>query len=252
MLTAWGDGGAEASLFSVLPTIYYTALLAHGKELNPQYKKKFAHTTGVEYDDFMLLDKLNRPENKNYEYNNNKSFMYFYNDVLHGIIDSMVQPDAKFLYTNVSDELRRVKSGKELRYVFTTYKAFCDFVAEKSTLGKKAYEAYIAKEMDALKQIVKRTDVAIKLLDNFIEAFAVAWHIENKTFGFEKHQMRLGGLKLRLEYARDKINLFCKGKIPVIEEFECERMPVGFMGENPSIDSIVCIDVLNLSSGGGM
>ena len=42
-------------------------------------------------------------------------------------------------------------------------------------------------------EVIKRLDSAIKLLDEFIEVYTEMWHTENKPFGFEKQQLRLGG-----------------------------------------------------------
>ncbi|MBR2969378.1 MAG: family 20 glycosylhydrolase [Clostridia bacterium] len=252
MTTGWGDGAADASQFSILPTLYYTAVLAHGKKLDGHYKNKFASVVGTPYDSFMTVDRLNRPENKFYKDLSTQSFVYFYSDVLQGIADSIVQPDAKFIYTNLSDSIRKAKCGKDMRYFFATYKAFADFVAEKSTLGKKLYEAYISKEADSMKAVIKRLDSAIKLLDEFIEVYTEMWHTENKPFGFEKQQLRLGGLKLRLEYTRDKVKKFCQGKINRIEELETEHLAIGWMDENVNCDNVCCNDFNNLFSGGGL
>lgn len=254
MLTAWGDGAADASVFSVLPAAFATAVYAYGKDLDEHTKSSFYKTVGTPFDSFMLLDKPNKPKDKKYVKLNNQSFVYFYNDVLQGVADSIVPPDAKYLYVSVSEQVRKVKCGKDFKYLFASLKAYTDFVAEKSTIGKKAYEAYIAKENDGLKACVKRLENAVKLLDVFISAYTERWHEENKSFGFEKQLIRLGGLKQRLLYARDRIKLYLSGKIATIEEFEVKRLPLGLVGcdENTTCEDVIINNFNLLSSAGGL
>ena len=85
-----------------------------------------------------------------------------------------------------------------------------------------------------------------------MEEYTVFWETENKPFGFEKHQVRLGGLKLRLEYTKNKIKAFCQGKIPNIEEFEVARQPIGWLGEKATCDNVATIAFSSLISGGGL
>ena len=247
MVTAWGDGAADASVFSVLPAAFAAAVFAYGRDLDEHTKTLFGKAVGTPFDSFMLLDKPNKPKDKLYTKVNNQSFVYFYNDVLQGIADSIVPPDAKYLYTAVSEQVRKAKCGKDFKYLFASLKAFTDFVAEKSAIGKKAYEAYVAKETEGL-------DNAVKLLDAFIEVYTERWHIENKSFGFEKQLIRLGGLRQRLFYARDRIKLYLAGKIPAIEEFEVKRLPLGLAGcnEETTCDDVLINDFNLLSSAGGL
>ena len=50
------------------------------------------------------------------------------------------------------------------------------------------------------------------------------WMNENKPFGYEIVDIRLGGLKSRLLYAKKRIAQFLSGEIDHIEELECEQL----------------------------
>ena len=50
---------------------------------------------------------------------------------------------------------------------------------------------------------------------------------ENKPFGFEVHEIRIGGVLLRLKSCRQRIIDFCNGKIHSIDELEETLLPQG-------------------------
>ena len=49
-----------------------------------------------------------------------------------------------------------------------------------------------------------------------------------RPFGFEIHIARLGSLILRLQYVREKLLEFVKGKVNSIEELEEKQQPFGY------------------------
>ena len=71
------------------------------------------------------------------------------------------------------------------------------------------------------------------MLIAFLDDFKSQWYKENKPFGFEKHEMRLGGLIQRTRSCRQRLEAYIKGEINRIEEIEeeildpyCENPPV--------------------------
>ena len=60
----------------------------------------------------------------------------------------------------------------------------------------------------------------MKILKKFIASFKELWNKDNKPFGLELHEMRLGGLLLRLESCREVLKDYLAGKIDKIEELE--------------------------------
>ena len=68
--------------------------------------------------------------------------------------------------------------------------------------------------------------MTVDKLKAFATAFFAVWNGENKPFGLEVHQQRLGGAILRAEYCRDKVAAFVVGKIDKIEELEVDVLDV--------------------------
>ena len=65
----------------------------------------------------------------------------------------------------------------------------------------------------------------IKKLDSFISAFRNSWYIENKTFGFDVIEHRLGGQMQRLKEIIYRVEKYLLGEIEHIEEFEQKKLP---------------------------
>ena len=53
---------------------------------------------------------------------------------------------------------------------------------------------------------------------------------ENKSFGFDVMDIRIGGLLSQLETAQYLLGEYLDGRIDKIEELEAERLPYGFDG----------------------
>ena len=62
-------------------------------------------------------------------------------------------------------------------------------------------------------------------LKKFYAAFRTQWMKENKPYGFEIQDLRLGGLAQRFEVCRDLIGEYLNGKRESIDELEIELLP---------------------------
>ena len=74
----------------------------------------------------------------------------------------------------------------------------CKFEHYKFDLAKNLRFAYQNGDKKLLKSISKTISLAIKSLDEFKENFYRYYLNENKSYGIEIHNIRLGGLKERL------------------------------------------------------
>lgn len=88
-ITCWGDDGAEASAFSVLPTFFADAQIAYGSRMS---ENAFQLLTGYQLQEFLRLDDVN-PYIEDGLTHNNASKYLLYNDPLIGTFDSVVQKD---------------------------------------------------------------------------------------------------------------------------------------------------------------
>lgn len=220
--TAWGDNGGEASNFSIIPTLqqYAEYCYANGED-RAWVKSRFMETFGVDFDDFLLIDRPNllsdvdRTQRRDI---NSKSLLY--NDPLGGWIDCRVKPEFADEYAEMASELAKVPENN-FSYVIRSSEALCRVLALKATLSLDIRNAYHAKDTEALKSIAaKRIPATIDALNNYIVAARDEWYHDNKTFGFDVIELRLGGLKERLNTTKLTLERYINGDLDKIEQLE--------------------------------
>lgn len=222
-ITLWGDNGAECSKYGVLPTLFMIAEHVKGNTDMSLIKKRFEKMFGISFDEFMLLDKPNEiavPKDDVTPVNPCKYMLY--SDLFTGFLDSTVRVGEGKKYIEYAAEIR--KAGKKTRkygYLFDTAAKLCDTLADKYELGVKTRAAYKAGDKAELLRLAKeeytRTEANLKA---FIKAFERQWMKENKPFGFEVQDNRLGGLLYRIGSCKKRLIAYAEGKISSIPELE--------------------------------
>lgn len=228
LVTAWADGAADASLFSTLPSIYFASLQAHNIELNNETKKYFKKVVGISYDQYIKIDKLNRLTIQENDVSaGNLSFNYLYNDLLQGLYDEAVVDNSKEIFKKISLEMKNISlKSLEFGYIFDSLYNLAKVLQYKTDLGISIYNNYKSKNMAELKKDIVRLKKVLKHLDSFMNSYEYQWHLENKSFGYEKQNIRLGGLYERLFYVLNKLTQYIRGDIESIDELEETRLPI--------------------------
>ncbi len=220
--TAWGDNGNEASNFSIIPTLqqYAEYCYANGED-REWVKDRFFETFGVDFDDFLLIDRPNllsdvdRTQRRDI---NSKSLLY--NDPLGGWIDCRVKPEFADEYAEMADELAKVPKNN-FSYIIRSSEALCRVLALKATLSLDIRNAYHAKDNEKLKSIAaERIPATINAVNEYITAARDEWCCDNKSFGFDVIELRLGGLKERLNTAKLTLERYISGDLNKIEQLE--------------------------------
>lgn len=238
IVTAWGDDGAEASHFSVLPTLlYYAEFVAQRKKpdaerLNARSEECF----GINYEDFLNLDIPNIlpacPKNREQGMTNrqmavNPSRYMLFNDPLLGLLDQHIEDgDIGNVFESSAQKLSHYGNHPEFGYLFQTLSALCAVLSEKATLGIDLRKAYHQQNREELATIANcRIPKTINEVEKLIDVFRKQWQIENKPFGFEVQDIRLGGLIQRLKATSLTIHQYLDGELTTIEEFEQKTLP---------------------------
>lgn len=226
LLTCWGDNGAEASLYSILPSFYAYAEFAYTGDIS---KEGFKTLTGVEYETFMLVDLPNEFCGDAIQ-RNNLSKIFLYNDLLQGAFDCYVETEFDAIFSEYGAKLKNVVSPNDRYYnTFNVLSNLCDVLSVKTNLSKIIKEAYDRKDKTVLSDLAKYDLPRLnEKLNNFYNSFEKQWHSENKSFGFEVHCIRLGGLIKRTEYVISQLNRYTEGKIDRIDELEVQRLDFAY------------------------
>lgn len=226
MLTAWADAGGAASLFSVLPSIFYASLMAHGRDLDEKAENFFRQVVSIGFDEFLKIEELNRFSEKESVYRNNAAYVLLYNDLFLGLFDELIPEGIGNRSKKCARSLSRLTKNKRFGYLFASIRDLALINAEKASLSREIYENYRAKNESKLKENAERIESIISRVDRLIVDFESQWERENKGFGLEKHLIRLGGLKERMRYCRGQILRWLLREIDSIDELEEERRDI--------------------------
>lgn len=221
----WGDDGAECSLFASLPTLAYVAAKANGGK---NYKQNFQEITGMAFDKFLRLDTPNEATEPAEMFAFSQSSRYMlYNDPLQGLYDSQVTTGDSEKFKTIANKLHTQTKNETWGYLFKTQEMLCRTLYYKYELTTKTRKAYQDHDIKALEKIVEHDyKMVLKYLNQFYAAFRYQWYKENKPYGFEVQDARLGGLMQRLKNARQILKDYVNGKLDQIPELEEEVLSV--------------------------
>ncbi len=222
-LTCWGDGGGEATVFSVLPTLYYAAEVARGNNDEEKIKAGFAALFGIDFDAFLGLDLPAAPTEAIGAQFTSIECGLLYQDPFLGWLDPQIAatlPDAEATYQNHAAALEPFVTHPEFGYLFEAMAALCRALAVKTGLGIKTRKAYDSGDKAALAAVVERYKLAQERVEAFYEAYRKAWLHDKKGSGFEVQDIRLGGLIGRLRSCRRRLEDYLNGKIDTIDELD--------------------------------
>ena len=225
-ITMWGDNGGECSRYAVLPSLYAIAQAYHGNEDMAAIKRGFRQIVGEDFDDMMSLDLPDRLFCEAKDIRNPSKYM-LYNDILLGQFDSTVSGGENEKYAELATKYKQLASrGGTYACLYNMYYRLADVLSVKYELGVKLRAAYKRGDKNQLVALQNDLCATVDKLKKFTTAFLAVWSDENKPFGLEIHQQRLGGAILRAEYCRDKVAAFVDGKIDKIEELEVDVLDV--------------------------
>jgi hypothetical protein len=230
-ITIWGDNGHETSKLANYSSLYHASCLADGITDMKVIAKQFEELFGMPMEDYSSIDNANQLEKKNSIYDlkganaNNPSKYMFYNDLFVGDLDSTVSRVGASKYKRYAKELLQYVNHEKFGYVFDVQQKLCEVLAIKYPLGAKTRKAYLEKDIEALKKLIKQYKLLGKKLVPFYDAFKKQWFKENKGFGWELQDARIGGLMQRVKSCMERLQAYVNGEIDAIEELEAEIYP---------------------------
>ena len=233
-LTAWGDDGAECSLFSALPSLFYAREIALGIEEEKQIEKDFdAMFPTLHYSDFRFLDCPNRlSASPKADFVVNPSKYFLYSDPLLGLADGKVVEGDEKLYAEYAAKLKGMAPRNHgFEYLFEELSSLCALLEAKLTLGVNLRKAYRSKEEGMLQSCLVQIRECLARLEDFKEKARIRWMKENKPNGLEVLQIRFGGMKERLLEAKRRLEEFISGEVSSLPELEEDILPMSLEGD---------------------
>ena len=231
LLTAWSDDGAEASVFSTLPTIINCAELSYNDNIQESELENISNNLfHFHYNDFLDSDLTlvkKGEELCGYNYLNYSSLakILLFNDPLSGAYDGVIKEH--FSLDNLKNLTIKMnnhaKNNPAFEWYFKNLSNLCSVLEIKAKLGLRLRDCYQRKDCNGLKHIIKKEiPCLIKRLDRLINSSYKQWMNENKSNGLDLNIKRLGGLKERLSIVIKLVNDYLTHRVESINELEEE------------------------------
>ena len=235
LLTAWGDNGNECSIYAAIPTIWHASELLY--QCAADGNKIVKDLTGYSIEEWLTTDKLNHMMPGVTKISPAAKYL-LHNDFLLGIMDYHTPDHAGEIYRSLLPSFEKLaKRDSQFAYIFKSYEALCNALIKKSTYSKRLYAAYHNKDEATMCALLDElSDIKLDL-QKFYSAFRTLWLKENKSFGMEIMDVRIGGLIARIETVSIILSDYLKGRTEKIYELEEERLPLD-MGEHLTGDEI--------------
>ena len=235
--TGWMDNGAETPIDAIYPGLAVFSFLCFHEDLyEEELSTYFRDCIDAELEDFLLLDLLDalfKGSGKNLTADNPSKYL-LYQDPMLGIFDyHLKDTDTETYYCTLADKLKsKAETPGEYQEFFRFYYYLSLVLSRKADLGIRIKTAYEAKDLSTLKEISE------EVIPNIIRNLTVMhtsreslWFADAKPFGYELLDIRLGGVKTRLESCRRRLQSFLEGKVQTLEELEQERLPYWELGD---------------------
>ncbi len=229
MITMWGDGGHECSFYTLLHVLYAIRQYGDGNFDDDKIKEGFKSLTGYNFDDFMLLDLPNL-----FDYDeimdepHNPCRVLLYSDIFMGLYDKNLANNGSINYGEYAQKIADAKSrAGEHAYVFDYIEKLCSALELKANMGLELRSAYKSGDKEKLKTLNAKILELAQRVKDFHKSLSFVWHKENKPFGFEVHDARLGGLVMRLHTCYQRLEDYLSGKVCSIPELEQEVLEFG-------------------------
>ncbi|MBP0990237.1 MAG: beta-N-acetylhexosaminidase [Oscillospiraceae bacterium] len=225
MLTMWGDDGAEASAFAMLPSLCSAACFAQGITNRKDIEAKFFEWTGLSFADFMLLDIPNKPKKVQSPVCPCKYLLY--NDCFMSILETASRPNDSKKYASFARRLKNASARTgEFSYIFKSASALCRVLSLKANICTETRAIYSAHDTVSCRQLIRKYDRMIRYTEQFYRLFRAQWYSENKPHGFDVQDIRIGGLICRMKDCRERLSDWADGKLDRIPELEENLLPL--------------------------
>lgn len=229
--TMWGDDGAACSFFSTLSTlfIYGEACWESADSCDLSARERLGALLGLDYDTLLDVELINNVPNRKLlgKVSCAPTRYMLYSNVLMGKFDAHVPAGTDRHFAAQAERWHaEAENNGEYGYIFKSFAALCDVLAIKAEMGIRMYNAYHENDRETLEHMCEvEIDELIRRVEVFHDVFRAQWLKENKAFGFDVHDIRLGGLIGQLKSAKVEMRAYLDGERDAIEELEAPRIP---------------------------
>jgi hexosaminidase len=235
--THWGDDGHECLFDLNLPAhTYFLAQCTETKGVESHTKKRFTAVFQADFDAVVSTQEIDRAGYRPkgiLPFNTGKCF--FYDDPAQGLFSGLpfVKP-ATATYRSLSKKMHgHAKHKGPFQKYFRFSASFCDFLAIKADLRRRAMSAYKAKNKPELKGILRDIAEAKTRLSSTHRIYRELWLEERSPFGLEIIEGRIGTLQIRLDYLAHILSEYLHGNLLKLEELDFQHFSMFHESRSP-------------------
>lgn len=245
-VTAWGDNGGACQTFSILPTLQLYAEECYSQDGSDAHiAERLKACTKADLKEFMQLDLPNlEPDGAWRKELSNPADYLFYQDILCGLFDRHVGEGCSQYYRTVAGKLHDIAGkGEDWSYIFDNLANLCDVLSTKCDIGVRLKKNYDDKDKQALADMACRELPGLYAdVEKFHKSLRKAWMKENKPFGMDVQDIRIGGLLARIKAAQAALQDYLSGEIDKIEELDQERLFYDCRDEGSRLPLPLCVN----------
>lgn len=229
IITAWGDDGDETPIDTIIPGLILFAEHAYNYEVNTKWiNERCKFITSLDLKDFFSLQELDKFEDgdkENLRFVNPSKYL-LYQDLLLGAFDSHIEhiENMENHYKCLSNRYLEIANSNEKYFnMFKMYSDLANVLSIKANIGVELRKAYKNSDLEKLNYICENTlkDLKenIRTLQN---SYRNLWYKDCKGQGFEVIDIRLGGVRSRVDSSIYRLKSYLNKEIDKIEELEEE------------------------------
>ena len=218
--TVWHNGAEACQIMALAGLAWYADFDYKGDFDEQSAAECFKFATGQSYLDLLKTEAVEYPHDTDVGI----SRMLLYNDPLLGLFDKHIEKfDTGAYYSGVLAEISELDGGF-FKEAVAVSKALADVLINKANFGVRLKRAYDKKDEAALSGLAKECDVITEKLEALRQSHRTAWLKYSKSFGWEVHDVRYGGLIARFKTVKKSIADYLDGVTAEIEELGEERL----------------------------
>lgn len=236
IVTAWGDDGSEAPLYTCMFGLTLYAYLDYHREYKEaEFDQYLQLYTGIGFNEWMRQgepDLFEGTTGKNYDITPSKYLLY--QDPLCSKFLYYVQTittDMSAVYKKLEKAFAEAAATAAARdnplqkQIFAFYTALMKTLYYKWRLPLDIWEAYKKRDKKALSALIaEKIEPLKKALVQTAKARRKIWATECRGFGCEVLDHRFGALLMRVEATQEILTAYIEGSITQIDELEEERL----------------------------
>lgn len=230
--TVWCNTNSLFNLYSILPGLQMWAEHCYREAVSQeQLADSFRICTGYELADFLLLGVDDFPIEDREKYMDpgsfciNSSAQHFFNDPFTGLFDrTLADYDFEAHYKRYEEGLQKLPDMGKMEPVFEQARLLTGLLVRKSGIKDRLLEAYREREEQKLTECIGLLEELLAFYEQYHICSMEIWHRQNKPFGWDASDIRLGSMESRLKTVIRRVRDLAEGKVDSLPELEAEQL----------------------------